>query len=76
MKVPIHFFRVLRLSALPLLLLVAFTGIAGCGSDDSTNVMVSPPGWVVAPSGGQHATSATLTFISNGGTSSCAECHG
>ena len=57
-------------------LLIALAGISGCGNDDSPDVMVSPPGWVVAPSGGQHATSATLTFISNGGTSSCAECHG
>ena len=76
MTVPIHFFRDLRLSTLSLILLVAFAGIAGCANDDSPDVMVSPPGWVVAPSGGQHATSATLTYISNGGTSSCAECHG
>ncbi len=76
MTVPIHFFRDLRLSTLSLILLVAFAGIAGCGSDDSPDVMVSPPGWVAVPSGGQHATSATLTYISNGGTSSCAECHG
>jgi len=76
MTVPTHFFRDLRLSTLSLILLVASAGISGCANDDSPNVMVSPPGWVVAPSGGQHATSATLTFISNGGTSSCAECHG
>ena len=76
MKLPIHFFRDLRLSTLSLILLVAFAGISGCANDDSPNVMVSPPGWVVAPSGGQHATSATRTYIANGGTSSCAECHG
>jgi len=73
---PIHSFRDLRLSTLSLILLFAFAGISGCANDDSPDVMVSPPGWVVAPSGGQHATSATLTYISNGGTSSCAECHG
>ena len=76
MTFPMRSFRELRHSALPLLLLVAFAGIAGCGSDNSPDVMVSPPGWVAVPSGGQHATSATLTYISNGGTSSCAECHG
>ena len=64
------------ISTLPLILLVALAGIAGCANDDSPDVMVSPPGWVVVPSGGQHATSATLTYIANGGTSSCAECHG
>ncbi|RJP19932.1 MAG: CxxxxCH/CxxCH domain-containing protein [Deltaproteobacteria bacterium] len=63
-------------SALSLILLVAFAGIAGCGSAESPGVMVSPPGWVVVPSGGQHANSATMTYISNGGSSSCAECHG
>ena len=76
MTVPTRFFRDFRLSTLSLILLVAFAGISGCANDDSPNVMVSPPGWVVAPSGGQHATSATLTYIANGGTSSCAECHG
>jgi predicted CxxxxCH...CXXCH cytochrome family protein len=76
MAFPVHSFRELRRSALSLALLVAFAGIAGCGSDKSSGGMVSPPGWVVLPSGGQHATSATLTYISNGGTSSCAECHG
>lgn len=38
--------------------------------------MVSPAGWVEAPSGGQHATSATQTYIDNGVSPSCAECHG
>jgi predicted CxxxxCH...CXXCH cytochrome family protein len=76
MTFPMHPFRELRHSALSLVLLVAFAGMAGCGSDNSSGGMVSPPGWVVVPSGGQHATSATLTYISNGGTSSCAECHG
>jgi len=76
MTFPMHPFRELRHSVLPLFLLVALAGIAGCGSDTSPDVMVSPPGWVVAPSGGQHATSATLSYIANGGTSSCAECHG
>jgi len=39
------------------------------------DTMVSPPGWVVVPSGGQHAKSATATY-DNGGITSCAECHG
>jgi len=35
----------------------------------------SIPGWT-ASSGGTHASSATLDYISEGGSSSCAECHG
>jgi len=76
MTFPVHSFRELRHSALSLVLLIALAGIAGCGSDKSSGGMVSPPGWVLVPSGGQHATSATLTYIANGGSSSCAECHG
>ena len=76
MTFPIHSFRDLRRSTLSLILLAAFAGIAGCGSDNSPDSMVSPPGWVVVPSGGQHAKSATLTYIDNGGITSCAECHG
>jgi len=76
MTFPIHSFRDLRRSTLSLILLAAFAGIAGCGSDTSPDTMVSPPGWVVVPSGGQHAKSATLTYIDNGGITSCAECHG
>ena len=49
MTIPIHFFRDLRLSTLSLILLVAFAGIAGCRSDNSPDVMVSPPGWVADP---------------------------
>jgi predicted CxxxxCH...CXXCH cytochrome family protein len=71
-----HSFRELRHSTLSLILLVAFAGISGCANDDSPHVMVSPPGWVLVPSGGQHAKSATLTYIANGGSSSCIECHG
>ncbi|HEX9191823.1 MAG TPA: hypothetical protein VF847_06975, partial [Candidatus Deferrimicrobiaceae bacterium] len=76
MTVPIPSFRDLRLSTMSLILLAAFAGISGCANDDSSGGMVSPPGWVVVPSGGQHAKSATLTYIANGGTSSCVECHG
>ena len=73
---PICSFRDRRYFTWSLILLVAFAGIAGCGTDKSPDVMVSPPGWVVVPSGGQHAKSATLTYIANGGSSSCIECHG
>jgi predicted CxxxxCH...CXXCH cytochrome family protein len=59
-----------------LILLVAFAGIAGCGDDQSSGGMSSPPDWVVVPSGGRHAKSATLTYIANDGSSSCIECHG
>jgi len=76
MRVPIDTFRDLRLSTLSLILLVAFAGIAGCGSDKSPGGMSSPPDWVVVPSGGRHAKSATLSYIANGGISDCAECHG
>jgi hypothetical protein len=76
MTVPIHSFRDLRHSTLSLILLVAFAGIAGCGNDDSSGGLSSPPDWVVVPSGGLHATRATQTYIDNGGISSCVECHG
>ena len=70
-----HSFRDLPHSTLSLILLVVLAGIAGCGNDNSPDTMVSPPGWVVVPSGGQHAKSATATY-DNGGITSCAECHG
>ena len=76
MTFPIHSFRDLRHPTLSLILLVAFAGIAGCGNDDSSGGMSSPPNWVVVPSGGLHATRATQTYIDNGGISSCVECHG
>ena len=76
MTVPIHSFRDLRHSTLSLILLVAFAGIAGCADDNSSGGMSSPPDWVVVPSGGRHAKSATLTYIASGGSSSCIECHG
>ncbi|HZW36110.1 MAG TPA: CxxxxCH/CxxCH domain-containing protein [Candidatus Deferrimicrobiaceae bacterium] len=73
---PMHPIRGLRHSTLSLFLLVAFAGIAGCGTNDSSDVVISPPGWVAVPSGGQHAKSATLTYLANSGISSCTECHG
>jgi len=76
MTVPLYSIRDLRHSTLSLILLVAFAGIAGCGTDSSTGGMTSPPDWVVVPSGGRHAKSATLTYIANDGISSCTECHG
>ncbi|MBE0569583.1 MAG: CxxxxCH/CxxCH domain-containing protein, partial [Deltaproteobacteria bacterium] len=76
MTFPRRSFPDLRRSTLSLILLAAFAGIAGCGNDDSSGGMSSPPDWVVVPSGGLHATRATLTYIANGGISSCVECHG
>ncbi len=76
MTFPIRMFQGLRRTMVSLILLVSFAGFAGCGSDDSPGAWVSPPGWVEVPSGGQHAKSATQTYITNGGTSSCAGCHG
>lgn len=75
MRLPMRSFRDLRRSTLRLVLVLAFAGIAGCGSNESSDVMVSPAGWVELPSGGQHAASASQTYIDNG-TTSCAECHG
>lgn len=76
MTFPFHSFRDLRHSTLSLILLIAFAGIAGCGNDNSPDSMVSPPGWVVVPSGGQHAKSATRDYIANSESIPCTECHG
>jgi predicted CxxxxCH...CXXCH cytochrome family protein len=76
MTFSMHSIRDLRHSTLSLILLVAFAGVAGCGTDNSPDVMVSPPGWVVVPSGGQHAKSATRDYISDNGSIPCTECHG
>jgi len=73
---PVYSSRGLLHSTLWLILPVAFAGFAGCGGDKSSDGWVNPPGWVAAPSGGQHAESATLTYIANGGISDCTECHG
>ena len=76
MTFSMHSFRGLRHSALSLILLVSFAGITGCATDNSTGSGSSPPDWVVVPSGGQHAKSATRDYIANSGSFPCAECHG
>ncbi len=76
MTVPIHPFRDLRKSILSLILLVAIAGISGCASHESSGGMSSPPDWMVVPSGGQHAKSATRDYTANGGSVPCTECHG
>ncbi len=77
MTSPARSVRALPHSTLSLMLLVAVAGLAACGSDKSSEeTWVSPPGWVAIPSGGQHAKSATLSYIANGGSSDCTECHG
>ena len=71
-----------------LLLLLAVAG-AGCSTGNTSssgasgatvNHIAAPgasvPGWFVLPTGGSHGGTATLNFIANDGTSSCAECHG
>jgi predicted CxxxxCH...CXXCH cytochrome family protein len=69
------------------LLLAALAASAGCSTSQSTNgdpAIVnhilpsgkSVDGWMVAPSGGTHASSATLDYIGNAGSSNCAQCHG
>jgi len=70
-----------------LILLAALGAAAGCSTAESpsgsgTNMNhVLPSGnsvsvWVVVPSGGSHASTATLDYIANGGSSGCAQCHG
>ena len=76
MMFPTHSFRDLRHSTLSMILLVAFVGITGCANDNSSDGMSSPPDWVVVPSGGQHAKSATRDYIANSESIPCTECHG
>lgn len=77
MAFPCPYIRCIRHSTLSLLiLLVAFSFIAGCGNDHSNDVMVSPPDWVLIPSGGQHAISSTRDFIADSENLPCKECHG
>ncbi len=76
MTFPMNPFRDLRHSMLSLILLVSFAGIAGCANDHSSGGMSSPPDWVVVPSGGQHAKSATRDYIADNGSIPCTECHG
>ena len=70
-----------------LILLAAFAAAAGCstaettgGSGTNVNHVLpsggSVSGWMVVPSGGSHASTATQDYIANGGRSSCTECHG
>jgi len=70
-----------------LLLLGALAFAAGCSTGNtpgggglSANHLDasgrSVPGWLVVPSGGLHAATATRNFIADGGSGSCAECHG
>jgi len=50
------------------------------GNGGNVNHIAAPgtsvPGWFVLPNGGTHASTATLNYIANGGSSSCTECHG
>jgi len=69
-----------------LLLLAAFAFASGCSSANTEGTAgganhidasgKSVPGWLVLPSGGQHAVSATQNYIASGGSAACAECHG
>ena len=70
-----------------LILLAAFAAAAGCSTAESpsgsgTNMNHVLPsgssvsGWLVVPSGGSHASTATLDYIANGGSSGCTQCHG
>jgi len=78
----------LLLVGLPLLLAVTGTGCstantsgaAGGAGGGNVNHVTAPgtsvPGWFVLPNGGSHGSTATLNYIANDGSSSCAECHG
>ena len=77
-------FRDLRNPIGVVILLAAFAAAAGCSNSNTTGDVVvnhvdasgnSVSGWVT-PTGGSHASSATMNYIANGGTSSCTECHG
>ena len=70
-----------------LLLLGAVAFAAGCstaqspnGGGANTNHILpsgsSVAGWLVLPSGGSHASTATLDSIANNGGSGCTQCHG
>ena len=70
-----------------LILLAALGAAAGCsnaenptGSATNMNHVLpsgsSVPGWLVVPSGGSHASTATQDYIATGGGSGCTECHG
>jgi len=70
-----------------LILLVALGAAAGCSTAETTGGSAtnmnhvlpsgsSVAGWLVVPSGGSHASTATLDYIDGGGSSGCTECHG
>jgi hypothetical protein len=70
-----------------LILLAALGAAAGCSTAESpggsgTNMNHVLPsgssvsGWVVVPSGGTHASTATLDYIASNGSSGCTQCHG
>ena len=70
-----------------LLLLGAVAFAAGCSTAKSpggyganmNHVLPSGgsvAGWLVLPSGGTHASTATLDYIAGGGNSGCTQCHG
>ena len=70
-----------------LILLAALGAAAGCstaenpgGSATNMNHVLpsgsSVPGWMVLPTGGSHASTATQDYIASGGASGCTECHG
>jgi predicted CxxxxCH...CXXCH cytochrome family protein len=70
-----------------LILLAAFAAAAGCstaettgGSGTNVNHILpsgsSVSGWLATPSGGTHASTATLDYIAGNGSSGCAQCHG
>jgi hypothetical protein len=79
--------RSFRSPIVRLILLAAFIAAAGCSTAESpggagTNMNHILPsgssvsGWLVVPSGGTHASSATLDYIAGGGSSGCTQCHG
>ena len=70
-----------------LILLAAFAVAAGCstaespgGSSTNMNHVLpsgsSVDGWLVTPSGGTHASTATQDYLANNGSSGCTQCHG
>jgi predicted CxxxxCH...CXXCH cytochrome family protein len=86
MKTELISLRGLRLR-FGLLLLLIVSVATGCSTAESPNGSGSTmnhilpsgrsvSGWLVLPSGGSHASTATQDHIANGGSSGCTDCHG
>jgi predicted CxxxxCH...CXXCH cytochrome family protein len=76
MPFPVRSFRDRRPPTVSLILLIAFAAITGCGNDNSSGGTSGAADWLVVPSGGQHAKSATRDYLADSDKFRCGECHG